>query len=462
MRNPKAEKAINLTSVIGIRFLIIASAVLGGIMVLFAGYSIYEQLYTQNRAFDSGMGNFETEEEIIESQQNLSEEREDYRAWIRITDTKIDYPVMQGKDDLYYANHDVDGNSSLTGAVYMAAANQPDMSDDYIMLYGHHMDNGAMFGGLDKYLEKDYFDGHRNGILASPKQSYKVLLFAALKTDAYNDMIYKVGSRDLNELVKYISEHAVINYDIEFDENSQIIALSTCADATTNGRLVVFGLLLPDDSIPEPQPTPPPVTPTPPEKSVTKKTPSFWERFLGWFTPGGCSYGLKAWALLNLICLIVTIYIVIPLGYLKAKFGRAKKMRAANQKKEILWDEENLTSEQKAERSVLMQSAILMHGYKSDDVSLSDFRAAIEKRYYHVTEFVRKFRIGMILECVVAILAIIAFILTEDLRLPMTVIDRWTPLMLLLLAGCWIVEVLFARYHHDSEDAAPESDKADA
>ena len=75
MRNPKAEKAINLTSVIGIRFLIIASAVLGGIMVLFAGYSIYEQLYTQNRAFDSGMGNFETEEEIIESQQNLSEER---------------------------------------------------------------------------------------------------------------------------------------------------------------------------------------------------------------------------------------------------------------------------------------------------------------------------------------------------------------------------------------------------
>ena len=153
MRNSKLQLILSYTSFIGVRLLIAASAILGSFMILFAGYSLYEQIYTQNRAFESGIGDFESEEEIIESQSNIAEEYEDYRAWIRLTDTKIDYPVMQGKDDLYYANHDVNGQSSLTGAIYMASANKADLSDNYIVLFGHHMDNGAMFGGLDRYLD---------------------------------------------------------------------------------------------------------------------------------------------------------------------------------------------------------------------------------------------------------------------------------------------------------------------
>ena len=46
------------------------------------------------------------------------------------------------------------------------------------------------------------------------------------------------------------------------------------------------------------------------------------------------------------------------------------------------------------------------------------------------------------------IVAIIAFILTEDMRLPMILIDRWTPLMILLLAICWIVDVRLVRYRN--------------
>ncbi len=62
--------------------------------------------------------------------------------------------------------------SSLTGAIYLAAGNAPDMSDSYNLIYGHHMDNGAMFGGLDRYRARSYFESHREGILVSQSAVY--------------------------------------------------------------------------------------------------------------------------------------------------------------------------------------------------------------------------------------------------------------------------------------------------
>lgn len=50
------------------------------------------------------------------------------------------------------------------------------------------------------------------------------------------------------------------------------------------------------------------------------------------------------------------------------------------------------------------------------------------------------------------IAAIVAFILTEDMRLPMVLIDRWTPLMLLLLAVCWVADVLLLRYREEEQE----------
>ena len=115
MRFFKAKGLLNLLSITGTRVLVVASALMGSAMVAFGGYSLYEQIYTQNRAFESGVQRFENAEQIQAAQESLKEEMADYRAWLRVTDTHIDYPVMQGKDDLYYAYHDIDGKSSNAG-----------------------------------------------------------------------------------------------------------------------------------------------------------------------------------------------------------------------------------------------------------------------------------------------------------------------------------------------------------
>lgn len=49
-------------------------------------------------------------------------------------------------------------NTSLAGSIFMDARNEDDFSDRYIIIYGHHMDNGFMFGDLDKFIDEDFFN----------------------------------------------------------------------------------------------------------------------------------------------------------------------------------------------------------------------------------------------------------------------------------------------------------------
>ena len=56
----------------------------------------------------------------------------------------------------------------------------------------------------------------------------------------------------------------------------------------------------------------------------TPGSPPSLSALLEVFRPSGGSYGDRAWALVNLICLLLTAYFFLPLLHLKDKFGRVK------------------------------------------------------------------------------------------------------------------------------------------
>ena len=470
----KLKSALNLLSFAGIRVLVVSSAMLGSLMVVYSGYSIYEQVYTQNRAFDSGVRAFEDTAEIQDAQQSLKDARTDYRAWLRVDDTHIDYPVMQGTDDYFYARHDLDGNASLTGAIYMSSGNASDLSDNYIIIFGHHMANGAMFGDLSHFEEEAFFETHRDAVLISPDNTYAVKLFAAVSTDAYDEMIYKAGNRDLEELLAYISAHAIVGWPEDAKGAKKIVALSTCYDAATLGRMVVFGVLTdyteptpsisPEISVSpdEPQPS---VSPAPsgrdgvgPDAPQTGQRSTWLGRFFDRFLPGGSSYGTRAWAFINLICVYLTLYILFPFGRLRGKYARIDKMRKLNDAKKALWDAADLSPAQLSERAELIALARTMSGKKEgQEVTKREFAAAVERKYYHVDRFARKFRLGVALQAALAAISMIVFFKTENMRLPMILIDKWTPLMLLLMVSAVVADAALTRYR---ENGAQRSEEA--
>ena len=235
------------------------AGLLAGVLVLYSGYVVYDSFSTQYKAYESAWDLLQYKPEYITDNQTplgaseLEDINDDYRAWLTIYETSIDYPVLQGENDLYYASHNIYREASLTGAIYLASANSGDLSDSYNLIYGHHMSNGAMFGRLDDFRDTEYFKAHQEGIIVTRSGAYDIRLFAVATTDAYESQIYNVGNR-AEEVLAFLGggyqTNAVgvgtdlIQYDAETAAGAEkVIALSTCANAQTSGRLVVFGTM---------------------------------------------------------------------------------------------------------------------------------------------------------------------------------------------------------------------------
>ena len=95
-----------------------------------------------------------TDSEIQPEFQELYELNSAVVGWIQVADC-VDYPVLW-RDNSYYMDHDFYGKSSTSGSIFLDARNNSDMSDSVLLIYGHNMRSGEMFGDLDRYREADY------------------------------------------------------------------------------------------------------------------------------------------------------------------------------------------------------------------------------------------------------------------------------------------------------------------
>ena len=176
----------------------------------------------------------------------LGELSDDAVAWLTIDNTSIDYPVMQGRNNEEYINKDPFGEFSLSGSIFLDSRNRGDFSDPYSILYGHHMEHGAMFGALDDFIKQEYFDQHRTGTLITTSgQDYTIRLFAACKADATEKTVFDPPESNNEELLQYLKQHAAVLEPQGVDAQSRILAMSTCQSAENVERMIVFGTLTP-------------------------------------------------------------------------------------------------------------------------------------------------------------------------------------------------------------------------
>jgi len=174
----------------------------------------------------------------------LGEISEDVAAWLSIEGTAIDYPVMQGDTNEIYLNTDPYGNFSLSGSIFLDYRNSGDFSDPYSLVYGHHMEFGAMFGSLDAFYQQDYFSKHRTGTLMTVEgRSYEIRFFACCKALANEALIFDPISADRESLLTYLEQNAAIFDGQSVSPDRRILALSTCQSAETMERLILFGCL---------------------------------------------------------------------------------------------------------------------------------------------------------------------------------------------------------------------------
>lgn len=177
----------------------------------------------------------------------LYEQNQDFAGWLRIENAKIDYPVMLTPDDPeYYLRRAFDQSSSQSGTPFIGAGATPD--SDMFIVYGHNMKNDTMFGMLDEYSVKTFWEENQFFDFATITEYRKYEVFAAVKTHVllqnesgyrYYDQAGNLSESEFETLVQWLIESSLYDTEVIPEYGEQIVILSTCSYHQTNGRFLV-------------------------------------------------------------------------------------------------------------------------------------------------------------------------------------------------------------------------------
>lgn len=175
----------------------------------------------------------------------LREVNPDVVGWIRVPDTKIDYPVVQGEDNNFYLKHTWQGHENTVGTIFMDYGSSPDLTDFNTLIYGHNMRSGAMFASLRSYSQQSYWEAHPHIYLLVDSGVFRFDVFSAYRAEldsaAYGQSFRQRETRE--KFLQDAAEKSAIETEITPGIRDRILTLSTCSGMGYETRWVVHARL---------------------------------------------------------------------------------------------------------------------------------------------------------------------------------------------------------------------------
>ena len=172
---------------------------------------------------------------------DLKKKNSDTVAWIKLNNTSIEYPIVKSSNNSYYLEHSFDKSYNIAGWIFADYKNKFDDTDKNIVIYGHNMRDGSMFGGLKEVLAEEWYNNedNRDIIFITEYGNYKYKIFSIYqieKEDYYIKTEFK--NNEFKEFINTIKTRSIYDFEEEVDEDDQILTLSTCAN-NNKYRIVV-------------------------------------------------------------------------------------------------------------------------------------------------------------------------------------------------------------------------------
>lgn len=142
-------------------------------------------------------------------------------GWLTIPGTGIDYAFVQTANNSDYLRRDLYGEYSLAGTIFLDYRNSADFTDSKIILYGHNMQNGSMFGDLEKYQNAEFMRANSQGTIWLEEEELSFSIFACLEAEPDDEALYSLTATN----------------------EKNILVLSTCLGTSGAKRLVVLAQL---------------------------------------------------------------------------------------------------------------------------------------------------------------------------------------------------------------------------
>ena len=170
----------------------------------------------------------------------------DVVGWLTIPNTGVDYPFAQGKDNAHYLHLDLEQKRSAAGTIFMDFRNSQDFSDFNTILFGHHMRNGSMFGSLQAFNSRTFFEENRTGMIFLPEKTYEIDFFAFAVIAPDDAVIFDPTIQTEAEaalFLDHVEQLARYYRDINLTVHDRLVTLSTCNYEFDDARMVLVGRL---------------------------------------------------------------------------------------------------------------------------------------------------------------------------------------------------------------------------
>ena len=197
--------------------------------------------------------NYTQEEEkkelvVLEKYKKLFSQNKSLIGWIKIDDTNIDYPVMQTVNNEYYLDHNYNQQYDKNGSIFLDK--DCDITDPgcNMIIYGHHMKSGRMFGNLQLYSSKDYYEKHKYIQFDTIYEEGRYQVMYVFRSRIYNEdeIVFKYyqffEASTPEEFDSHMNEMEKLSlYDtgVRANYGDKLITLSTCDNSEQDGRFVV-------------------------------------------------------------------------------------------------------------------------------------------------------------------------------------------------------------------------------
>lgn len=190
--------------------------------------------------------------DILPEYINLYNQNKRLIGWLEIADIDgepfLEYPVMQTTDNEYYLTHGFNQENDKNGCIFMDCNCDAIKPSDNLILYGHHMQSGRMFGNLVKYEDYNFYLTHRiikfDTIYEHGEYEVMYAFRTSLKTEddisfKYYQFIDANGAEEFNSYMNEMASMALYDTGVTAVWGDHLLTLSTCDYEEKNGRFAV-------------------------------------------------------------------------------------------------------------------------------------------------------------------------------------------------------------------------------
>jgi SrtB family sortase len=167
-------------------------------------------------------------------------------AWIKSEGTVIDYPIVQADDNCFYLHNLPDQSRHKWGSIFMDYRNSADFSDPCILIYGHNIRSGDMFGSLKYYKNQSYFEQHPSMFICTPQNDFILEIFAGYVLDSASEAppLNFSDRAHFESFITDIRRRSFFESNVQVDFGDKIVFLCTCTDGgSADERLIIGGKL---------------------------------------------------------------------------------------------------------------------------------------------------------------------------------------------------------------------------